>query len=83
MSKENVKSKPSGEPKSTGTLPGKPTREQVREWTRADLNAAHYFLGMLRRYPELVDELADSLYEKANSSEGGAAIDQVAKTAEA
>lgn len=54
----------------------KPTPEQVREWTKKDLIAAHYFLGMLQRYPEIIDKLADEIYAHAMARENGAAIAQ-------
>lgn len=64
---------------STGTIPKMPTREQVREWSKRDLTACHYFLGMLIRYPDIIEKMADEIYQKALTSEQGAAIDKVQK----
>lgn len=55
----------------------KPSREQVREWTKRDLLAASYFLNLLQRYPEIIDEMADLIYDHATIKENGAAIDHV------
>lgn len=57
------------------------TREQVRNFVRQDLTAARYFLAvLLDRYPLIVSEIADSMYDKAHTAENGAAIDHVEKT---
>lgn len=55
----------------------KPTREDVREWTKRDLLAASYFLNLLQRYPEIVEQMADMIYDHATMKENGAAIDHV------
>lgn len=57
----------------------KPTKDQVLQWVKADLRSAHYFLGMLMRYPEILDSCAQQIYDHAMMKEGGAAIDQVDK----
>lgn len=46
-------------------------------WVKADLRSAHYFLGMLMRYPEIMDSCAQQIYDHAMKKEGGAAIDHV------
>lgn len=56
-------------------LPEPPTREQVRDWVKRDLSACHYFLGALLRYPDVIQELADGIYDHANKVENGSAID--------
>lgn len=61
----------------------KPTKEMVMAWVKADLGAAHYFLGMLMRYPEIMDSCASQIYEHAMRKEGGAAIDHVSKNSNA
>lgn len=75
----NKNGKSNGKPESTGTLPAMPTREQVREWAKRDCTAAHYFLGMLIRYPDIIEKMADEIYEKALTTEQGPAIDTVQK----
>lgn len=53
-----------------------PTKETVREWIRKDLESAHYLLGLvLKRYPEIVIDIANSIHEHAMTKENGAAID--------
>lgn len=42
-----------------------PTLEMVKTWVKRDVDAASYFLNMLRRHPEVVDMLAQELYKKA------------------
>lgn len=54
-----------------------PTVEMVKDWVKTDLKTAHYFLGLLLRYPEIVDRAAEEIYEHANRVENGAAIDHV------
>lgn len=54
-----------------------PTKEQVRDWVKRDVSASSYFLSMMLRYPELLEELSDKLYEKILSEEQGALIDHV------
>lgn len=56
-----------------------PTKEQVRDWVKRDVSASSYFLSMMLRYPELLEELSDKLYEKILSEEQGALIDHVKK----
>lgn len=54
-----------------------PTQEQVRLWVKQDLAASSYFLGMLLRYPDLVDRIADELFKRVQSDEHGALIDRI------
>lgn len=56
-----------------------PTKEQVRDWVKRDVTASSYFLSMMLRYPELLEELSDKLYEKILSEEQGALIDHMKK----
>lgn len=56
----------------------KPTKEQVVAWVKRDAHAASYFLAMLVRYPDIVDKIADELYDRIMSEEQGALIDSVA-----
>lgn len=58
-----------------------PSKEQVKEWIRRDMAAASYFLSMMLRYPDVIENLADQLYEKVMSEEHGAAIDHINKKA--
>lgn len=53
----------------------KVTPELVREWIKKDVTAAHYFLGVLLRYPEALKILSDDLYGEIMRKEQGAAID--------
>lgn len=62
---------------STETKTPKPTPEMVRDWVERDVKTAHYFLGLLLRYPDVIKAAADSIYEHANAVENGAAIDHV------
>lgn len=60
----------------------KPTVEMVTDWVQRDLKAAHYFLGLLLRYPDVVAQAAKSIHEHAMMLEGSAAIDHIQKKAE-
>lgn len=55
----------------------KPTPELVKEWVKRDLASAHYFLGVLMRYPEIMDACAQQIYEHVMLKENGAAIDHI------
>lgn len=55
-----------------------PSKVEVLDWVRKDLQSAHYLLGIiLTRHPEIVDEMADNVYETVMRKEQGAAIDHV------
>lgn len=63
----------------TGVKVEMPTKDQVREWIKRDISASSYFLGMLLRYPDICEKLADELYTRIVSEEQGALIDHVTK----
>jgi len=76
--KENGKS--NGNPGSTGTDSTKPigavqvpNKETIVKWVRRDLEAAHYFLGLLLRYPSILETAAKELLE--HSQKVGAPIE--------
>ncbi|QCQ85061.1 hypothetical protein [Blackfly microvirus SF02] len=54
-----------------------PTKEMVKEWVKRDLSSAHYFLGVLLRYPEIMDDCAEQIYDHVMLKENGSAIDHV------
>lgn len=56
-----------------------PTVDVVTQWVRQDLTAAHYFLGILLRYPEIMESVGKQIYEHAMSKENGAAVDHLKK----
>lgn len=56
-----------------------PTIENVREWVKRDMSAAHYFLGILMRYPDILDSVAEQIIAHVKAKENGAAIDSVTK----
>lgn len=52
-----------------------PKKATVLEWVRKDLQSAHYLLGViLHRHPEIVEEMAETVYETVMRKEAGAAI---------
>lgn len=55
------------------------TREQVYEWTKRDISAASYFLSMLLRYPDIIQGVADQLFDRVMDEEQGAFIDKISK----
>lgn len=55
------------------------TREQVYEWTKRDISAASYFLSMLLRYPDIIQGVADELYDRVMDEEQGALIEKITK----
>lgn len=58
-----------------GTAPDKAT---VLEWVKKDLHSAHYLLGLvLQRHPEIVEEVANNIFDTVMIKENGAAIDHV------
>lgn len=62
-----------------GAVP--PDKATIADWVRKDLNSAHYLLGVvLQRYPQIIDEIADSIHEHAMTKENGAAIDHAQGT---
>lgn len=55
-----------------------PSREAVQSWVKKDLASAHYLLGvLLHRYPDVINSLANDVYDHAMKLENGAAIDHV------
>lgn len=56
-----------------------PSKEMVIEWVKRDITAAHYFLGVVIRYPEVMDTMGAEIYDHAQKKENGAAIDHVTK----
>lgn len=57
---------------------GVPTKENVLEWVRKDLEAAHYLLGIvLHRHPEIIEEMGETVYETVMRKESGSAINHV------
>lgn len=54
-----------------------PSLDEVKEWTKKDLQAATYFLGMLQRYPEIIDAIATLIHHHAKTTEQGAAVDKL------
>lgn len=54
-----------------------PTQEQVKEWVRRDITASSYFLSLLLRYPDIVENIADQLYERIQSEANGSVIDHI------
>lgn len=55
-----------------------PDKATVLDWVKKDLGSAHYLLGLiLQRHPEIIREVADSIYDKVLAKEGGAGIDHV------
>lgn len=54
-----------------------PSKEQVKEWVRRDITASSYFLSLVLRYPDIVESIADQLYERIMSEEQGALIDHI------
>lgn len=45
------------------------TVEDVKRWSKHDLSSAIYFLSTLQRYPEIMDKVAEELYEHAKKVE--------------
>lgn len=45
-----------------------PTREQVRQWLVSDLQSAVYALSMISKAPDLLDKMADEMWEYAQKS---------------
>lgn len=56
-----------------------PTLEDVKSWIQRDLQASHYFLGLLLRHPEAIDAAANEMYQAILIKENGSAIEHVTK----
>lgn len=54
-----------------------PSQDQVKEWVRRDITASSYFLSLLLRYPDIIENIADQLYERIQSEANGAVIDHI------
>lgn len=54
-----------------------PPPEQVEIWVKKDLEAAHYFLGLLLQYPEVIKTAAAQIHAHVMAKENGSAIDHV------
>lgn len=71
---EGAKNESGSPTPAPGAVP--PDKATVADWVRKDLNSAHYLLGVvLHRYPQIIDEIADRIFEHAMTKENGAAID--------
>lgn len=57
--------------------PVPPDQPTVASWVKRDLEAAHYFLGVLLRYPEIMESVAQQIIDHVNAKENGAAIDKM------
>jgi len=72
---------PKGDPSS---LPETPSLETVKKWVVKDLESAHYMLGLvLHRHPEIIEEMAQNIYDAVMRKEQGAGIDHVPAMEEA
>lgn len=58
-------------------LPPIPDQETVNQWVKRDLEAAHYFLGLLLRYPDAIKKASEEIYKDIKLKENGALIDKV------
>lgn len=74
---KNKKNPQIGENGKDQNKPKIPTKDTIRKWTENDLNSAIYFLSMVKRYPDILDKVADEIYQKAIKEEQGSAIDHV------
>lgn len=74
---KNKKSNQIAENGKDQNQPKIPSKDTIRKWTENDLNSAIYFLSMVKRYPEILDKVADEIYQKAIKDEQGSAVDHV------
>lgn len=56
-----------------------PSKDVVREWMRKDIAAASYSLSLLMRYPDIIETMADQLYDRIVTESKSPLIDSVAK----
>lgn len=56
-----------------------PSRDVVREWVKKDLHAANYALALLLRYPDIVEKMADEIYERLLIEESDKRMDELDK----
>jgi len=82
MTKKTNGKSPATEPlpgrASEGTIGEIPDKQTVIEWVKRDMHAAHYFLGLLLRYPEIVERVANDILAHVHSRENGPAINSEA-----
>lgn len=45
-----------------------PSRDQVRQWIERDINTAIYALSAVAKFPDLLDKMADEMYEHAQKT---------------
>lgn len=60
--------------KAVPPTPVSVTPEHVKQWVKRDLDAACYFLQMLRKHPEILDIVAQELYAKATEASNDAEL---------
>lgn len=68
--------KPKNAPTTGNPFPV-PTIEEIRKSVKAQMEVAHYAIGLLLRHPESLNAAADEMYKHVMTKEGGAAIDHV------
>lgn len=59
------------------------TVEMVKEWVRRDIASGSYFLSMLMKHPDVVDKIAEELFNRVEEESTGSAIDHIEKRKEA
>lgn len=59
---ENIKSESNSA--KGAQLDEMPSKETIRQWVKRDVGAAAYFLSMILKDPETLNDLADILYER-------------------
>lgn len=59
-----MKNEEKGQKQANGNVPALPSRETVVEWVKRDLDASLYFLEMLRRHPDVIEDVAGKLYDR-------------------
>lgn len=70
------KSAPKGETKKTEM----PSKDVVLEWVKKDLDSAIYLMSFVRhRHPEVLENMAEEIYQKAKREEQGQAIEHITK----
>lgn len=59
-----------------GAVP--PSKATVLDWVKKDLQSAHYLLGLvLQLHPEIVEEMANNVFDTVMIKANGSAIDHV------
>lgn len=54
-----------------------PSQEKVKEWVRRDITASSYFLSLLLQYPDIVENIAQQLYDRVMAEANGSVIDHI------